>query len=100
MTIKANFEYNEDKNQFLKSLRGVSFEDVVDAAEKGDILDNIEHPNKIKYPNQRILVVKIRDYVYAVPYVLTKDGRAFLKTMYANRELNSIYLKYAKDAKK
>jgi hypothetical protein len=37
----------------------------------GHILDDLEHPNTDKYPNQSILVMllKIKNYVYMVPYV-------------------------------
>lgn len=51
----------------LKETRGVNFEDVIEAIEKNNILDDLEHREKEKYPNQRILVVKVKDYVYAVP---------------------------------
>lgn len=33
------------------------------------VLDTIEHPNKEKYPNQRIFIIGIEDYVYLVPFV-------------------------------
>jgi hypothetical protein len=48
---------------------GVCFEDIVAAIESGGLIDDIEHPNKDRYPGQRILVVLAKDYVYAVPYV-------------------------------
>ncbi|MEI6310551.1 MAG: toxin, partial [bacterium] len=48
-----------------------------------DLIDCIKHPNPEKYPNQRIFLVKIEDYVYAVPYV-EDDEKVFLKTIIPN----------------
>jgi len=49
-----SIRYSLEKNELLKKQRGVSFEDVILALESGDLLDDIEHPNKEKYPNQNI----------------------------------------------
>jgi hypothetical protein len=48
--------------------------------ERDNILQVYEHPNQRRYPNQQILVVKIEDYVYLVPFVETDEGQ-FLKTI-------------------
>ena len=46
-----------------------------------------------KYPNQKVLIVKIKNYVYAVPYVINrKKGVIFLKTVYPSRVLTKKYL--------
>jgi len=36
------------------------------------LLDTIEHPNPHRYPNQRIFIIKVQDYVYLVPLVETE----------------------------
>lgn len=54
---------------------GVSFEDVIFYLLQGDILDDLKHHNPEKYPNQRVLVVRVEEYAYLVPYVETKDGK-------------------------
>ncbi|MCX5976121.1 MAG: toxin [Coprothermobacterota bacterium] len=77
------YDWNDDKNELLKELRGVSFEQVVLAIVSGDLIDCIKHPNPEKYPNQRIFLVKIEDYVYAAPYV-EDDEKVFLKTIIPN----------------
>ena len=61
-----------------------SFEQVVMHIENGDVLDLITHHNQKKYPNQRVLVVNINDYAYAVPFVEHGQER-FLKTIVPNR---------------
>lgn len=86
--------YSQEKNELLKKTRGICFEDVTYALETGGYLDVIEHRNAKKYPNQKILVVKIENYVYAVPYVFNKKkNQAFLKTIYPDRKLTKQYLK-------
>jgi hypothetical protein len=59
--------------------RGVSFEDIVFCLQQGLLLDDVEHSNGDKYPNQRIFVIDIDGYVYLVPYVETRK-EIFLKT--------------------
>lgn len=44
-------------SQLLKVQRDISFEDVILSLESGKLLDDIEHPNKEKYPNQNIFII-------------------------------------------
>lgn len=91
MIMGIVFDWNNDKNQKLISLRGVSFEEVIAVLESGDALDIIEHPNKEKYSHQKMYVVEIGGYVYLVPFV--KDGnKIFLKTIIPNRKAKKKYL--------
>ncbi|MCK0745854.1 BrnT family toxin [Chromohalobacter nigrandesensis] len=84
-------DWNADKNQLLMDERGVSFEDVVFALQADGLLDDMVHPNKEKYPNQRIFVVRIDDYAWLVPYV--EDEKAlFLKTIIPSRKASRKYL--------
>lgn len=85
------FDFNVEKNTFLKKERGISFEEVVLAIQDGRLLDIIEHPNKKKYENQKIYVVDIDQYVYMVPFVEAEKG-VFLKTIFPSRKLTKIYL--------
>ena len=85
------YDWNNDKNELLKKLRGVSFEQVVLAIVSGDLVDRIRHPNPEKYPNQRIFLVKIEDYIYSVPYI-EEDEKIFLKTIIPNSKATKKYL--------
>ncbi len=92
--MRYKFDYSIEKSLVLKEVRGISFEDVIKAIAKGQLLDDISHFDRKKYPNQRILVVKLKNYVYAVPYAIDKKRKVkFLKTIYPNRVLTKIYLK-------
>jgi uncharacterized DUF497 family protein len=79
------FRWDEAKNTWLKANRDVSFEGVVAAVEDGKLIDDQEHPTR---PHQRIMVVVLRNYVCAVPYVMDGDIR-FLKTIYPDRKLKA-----------
>jgi len=81
-----------EKNRALASdrHRKICFEDIVAAIEGGGLLDDIRHPNIARYPGQRMLVVYVKDYVYAVPYVSTAEG-LFLKTAFPSRQLKAHY---------
>jgi uncharacterized DUF497 family protein len=78
--------WNEEKNSKLKAERGISFEDVELAIIEDRILDILEHPNKDKYPNQKLLIVEIDNYAYVVPYVEEMNGNIFLKTIFPSRK--------------
>jgi uncharacterized DUF497 family protein len=82
--------WDTDKNALLLQERGVCFEDVLLALEKGALLDNLEHPNQDKYPGQRMLIVEIDKYAYLVPYIET-DEYLFLKTIIPSRKATRKY---------
>jgi uncharacterized DUF497 family protein len=86
------FDWNDEKNEFLKSTRGVSFEEVVFHIQNGDVLDVIKHPNADRYPKQNIIVLNIEGYVYLVPYVKERGVR-FLKTIIPSRKATKEYLR-------
>ena len=85
------YDWNDDKNELLKKWRGVSFEQVVLAIVSGDLVDRVKHPNPEKYQNQRVLLVKIEDYIYSVPYV-EDDEKLFLKTIIPNSKATKKYI--------
>jgi hypothetical protein len=85
------YDWNDDKNELLKKLRGVSFERVVLAIVSGDLVDRVKHPNAEKYPSQRVFLVKIEDYIYSVPYV-EDDEKIFLKTIIPNSKATKKHL--------
>lgn len=88
--------WNLAKNEKLKSERGVSFEAVLAALDRGDLLDDYIHPNQSRYPNQRLLVVQIKGYAYLVPYIET-ESELFLKTIIPSRKATKQYLRGGND---
>ncbi len=85
-----NFKWDAEKNKVLKRERNVCFEDVIALIYEDKVLDIITHPNKEKYPHQRIYIVRIQGYVHMVPFV--RDGdQIWLKTIVPSRKMNKIY---------
>lgn len=85
------FDWDEEKNEILKSSRNISFEIIVIQIEMGKLLDIMEHPNKQKYKNQRIFVVEYEDYVYLVPFI-EEEEKIILKTIIPSRKATKKYL--------
>ena len=87
-----HFDWDIEKNLKLKIERGVSFDEVVSILESEGPLDIIDHPNKDRYPNQRMYVIEIEEYVYLVPFVEDSEKK-FLKTIFPSRKMTKKYLK-------
>jgi uncharacterized DUF497 family protein len=85
------FAWDEAKNERLKAERGIGFEDIVFHIQRGDLLDVVDHPNRERYPGQRLYVVRRDEYVYLVPFVEDEQGR-FLKTIIPSRVATKRYL--------
>ncbi|MDX9801799.1 MAG: toxin [Spirochaetia bacterium] len=91
------FNWNDEKNNYLKSTRGIGFERIVVAIEEGHLLNVLENPDKKKYMDQLILIVEIEKYAFCVPFVSEKSGDFFLKTIYPSRKYTKMFkLKGAK----
>ena len=88
----SNFTWDGSKNEKLIRERGISFEEIVLAIEKNNVLDVIEHPNIKKYKNQKMFVVEWNHYAYLVPFVEDKE-LIFLKTIIPSRKATGKYLK-------
>jgi len=86
-----HYDWSEEKNQLLKIERGVCFEDIVDALNEGKTLFVLPHPQKQRYPNQRIFVVEMFNYAYLVPFVEDNE-KIFLKTIIPSRDATKKYL--------
>ncbi|MBW1643112.1 MAG: BrnT family toxin [Deltaproteobacteria bacterium] len=86
----AYYKWDHEKNDKLKAERGIGFEHIILHIEHGDLIDVIEHTNPSKYPNQHMLIVKIKNYAYLVPFVENEKGR-FLKTIIPSRKATREY---------
>ena len=84
------FDWNSEKNDWLKAHRGVSFEKVIYHLTKGDVWKVANHPNQDQYPGQKIYFVIIDDYIYLVPFVENQE-KIFLKTIIPSRKATRDY---------
>ncbi len=90
------FEWSDVKDAQLRKDRGIGFQDIVYHIGQGDALLIADHPNRDKYPNQKIMYVRVDNYVYFVPYVESKNI-TFLKTIIPSRKQTKRLLKGSGD---
>ena len=90
-----DYDWNKEKNDLLKIHRGICFEDIVTVLNEGRVLDIVPHPQKYKYPKQRIFIVEILGYAYCVPFV-EDDEKIFLKTIIPSRDATKKYITHVK----
>jgi hypothetical protein len=86
------YDWNSDKNEWLKTNRNISFEEIIFHLGQGDIWIVADHPNQEKFSNQRIYFVVVENYVYLVPHIIKKDV-IFLKTIIPSRKATKAFLK-------
>lgn len=86
------FRFNIKKSKWLKTERNIDFNDIIDALKKERLIKVIDHPNKKRYPKQRIFLIEINKYVYVTPFVEEND-HIFLKTIYKSHKYTRKYLK-------
>ena len=86
-----SINWNTEKSVALKASRGICFEDVVFYIERGDILDDYQHPNQQAHPGQRIMVIGVANYAYLIPYIENEE-ELFLKTIIPSRKATQRYL--------
>ena len=79
------FKWSAEKNVWLRTQRGISFEDAVVALATGNLLATRLHHNTDRYAHQEIYFVDIKGYVYMVPFVREKQW-IFLKTVIPTRK--------------
>lgn len=92
MEIKTIYTFNTEKNVWLKQMRKISFEKIIEAIEQGFLLGVRPHPDQERYAHQEMYIVEIEGYAYIVPFV--QEGNViFLKTIYPSRKANKKYLK-------
>lgn len=75
--------WNLLKSERLKKIRGVSFEEILQAR----LVAVQKHPKK---ENQKVMLFEYKGYIWVVPFVESKD-EIFLKALYPSRMYTKIY---------
>ena len=83
-----DFLWDEAKNEWLKRDRFISFEEIAAMIQEGDYIDVIENPAR---PGQQCALLRIRSYIWVIPYVIDEQDRVVLKTAYPSRKYTRIY---------
>ena len=79
--------WSKEKNEILKTERGISFEEIAFLIESGQILGIEENPGR---SNQKIYILEIDNYAFIIPFV-EKDNEIFLKTAFPSRKYTRRY---------
>ncbi len=75
--------WDEQKNDWLKETRLVSFEQIAGMLLDGDYLDIVENPTR---ENQEYFVMRLQEYTWLVPFVIDDQERIVLKTAFPSRK--------------
>ena len=87
------YDWNEEKNKQLKEQRGISFEEIVLCIQEDRVATVLEHPNKERYPGQRLYLIEYKKQIFVVPFVVDAEEEViFLKTVYPSRYYTKKYL--------
>jgi len=98
--VGYSINFSEEKNQLLKASRQICFDDILEAIQQNRLIGHIKHFKADKYPNQRLLLVEIDEYIYVVPYVKDLQRKEiYLKTVYPSRKFTKIYKNKQKNEK-
>jgi len=89
-TTEMRYEWNPEKNEWLKKERHISFEQVVFHLLQGDVWKISDHPDQKRYPGQKIYFVILEDYICLVPHVVENEY-VFLKTIIPSRKATKDY---------
>jgi len=81
------FSWSSEKNELLKQVREISFEEIVYLIESDRIIGIEQHPGR---PNQKLYILEINHYAYIVPFVETEET-IFLKTAFPSRKYTKRY---------
>ncbi len=84
------YDWNAEKNEWLKNERNVSFEQIIIHLSRGDVWKIADHPDQSNYPGQKLYFVIVDGYIYIVPYVVEKE-HIYLKTIIPSRKATKMY---------
>lgn len=87
-----NFKWDKTKDDLLIKNRRISFTLIAAAIRNNKVINVIDHPDQLKYKNQKIAYIKIKNYIWMVPFIKSKKT-VFLKTAYPSRKATKKYLK-------
>lgn len=87
--INMRFDWDPEKNKWLRQYRDIVFEEIICLIDEGCLLAILRHP---KRANQKIFIINRGGYAYNVPFVEQEAGTCFLKTIYPSRASTKKYL--------
>jgi len=83
-----NIIWDKEKNDWLLVNRNISFEEISEKIINKEYLDIIENPAK---ENQQCFVIKIKEYIWIIPFIIDRESNIVLKTAFPSRKYNKRY---------
>ena len=80
--------WDDGKNEWLKSTRKISFEQIAGMLLDGEYLDIVENPTQSE---QMYFVMRIHGYTWLVPFLIDDQERIVLKTAFPSRKFHKRY---------
>ncbi len=80
--------WDNEKNNKLIVERNISFDEISEIILREEYLDILENPSR---KEQLIFIICLKDYIYAVPFIIDEQDNIILKTAYPSRKFNKIY---------
>ncbi len=80
--------WDNEKNNKLIVERNISFDEISEIILREEYLDILENPSR---KDQLIFIICLKDYIYAVPFIIDEQDNIVLKTAYPSRKFNEIY---------
>ena len=80
--------WDDAKNDTLILTRAISFDEISGMIIKGDYIDIVKNPAQGK---QKYFIMHIRNYTWAVPFLIDEQERIVLKTAFPSRKYHKIY---------
>ena len=80
--------YDKNKAIKLRFERNIEIEDIVDIISEKKYIDILEHP---KREGQQIFILKYREYIHVVPFIIDKDENIIIKTVFPSRNFHKVY---------
>lgn len=83
-----NIIWDKEKNDWLLVNRNISLEEISEKIINKEYLDIIENPAK---ENQQCFVIKIKEYIWIIPFIIDRESNIVLKTAFPSRKYNKRY---------
>ncbi len=80
--------WDERKNLKLQMERKISFEEITQVILRKEYIDVLKNPSR---HNQKLFVIKFKEYIWVVPFLIDEKDNIVLKTAYPSRKLQKVY---------
>jgi uncharacterized DUF497 family protein len=80
--------WDNDKNDWLKLNRNISFEEISERILNQEYEGIVENPNR---KQQQYFVININNYIWLIPFLLDENDNIILKTAFPSRKFNKKY---------